>query len=159
MSMPPSASFQDGKGERILAQATEPTLDIQLVTFFLGREEYAVDVMAVREIISMTAITKTAKPLPHVEGVINLRGSIVPVISLQKRLGISVGPETIYACIAIMDFAGELTGFIIDDVSDVIRVKRSDISPPLNEVGAPWIEGILVMDTKMVIVMNLKHIA
>ena len=142
-----------------MAQATEPSLDIQLVTFFLGREEYAVDVMSVREIISMTTITKAAKSLPHVEGVINLRGRIVPVISLQKSLGISVGSETSYPCIAIMDFAGELTGFIIDDVSDVIRVKRSDISPPLNEAGDPWVEGILITDTKMLIVMNLNHIA
>ena len=135
--------------------------DRQMVTFFLGPEEYAVNVMAVREIINMTDITKMAKSPSHVEGVINLRGGIVPVISLRKRFGLPGIAENddFLSCITVMDFAGALTGFIIDEVSDVIRVAQSEILPPLDPVGQPWIEGMLNLEQRLVVVLNLENLA
>ena len=135
--------------------------DIQMVTFLLEQEEYAVDVMAVREIINMRDVTKVANSPCHVEGVIDLRGTIVPVISLRKRFGL---PQTndsdgLLNCIAVMDFAGTLTGFVIDEVSDVIRISQSEILPPLDTGNQPWIEGILNLDRRLIIVMNLKLLA
>jgi purine-binding chemotaxis protein CheW len=135
--------------------------DIQMVTFLLDREEYAVNVMSVREIINMTDITKMANSPSHVEGVINLRGRIVPIISLRKRFAMPELAEndSFFTCIAVMDFAGELTGFIIDEVSDVIRVAGRDILPPLDAAAQPWIEGIVNLDQRMIIVTNLEHLA
>ncbi|HBG05955.1 MAG TPA: chemotaxis protein CheW [Geobacter sp.] len=133
--------------------------DIQMVTFYLDREEYGVDVMAVREIINMTEITKMANAPSHVEGIINLRGQIVPIVSLRKRFGLPEADGGFLNCIAVMDFGGELSGFIIDEVSDVIRVSRSEILPPLDVAGQPWIEGILSLDQRLVILMNLEHLA
>ncbi len=86
--------------------------------------------MAVREIINITEITKSANSPAHVRGIINLRGSIVPVISLRNRFDHADLDDESSCCIAVMDLNGELTGFIIDEISDVIRVKRSEIQPP-----------------------------
>jgi purine-binding chemotaxis protein CheW len=137
--------------------ANSSEADLQLVTFLLDGEEYAIDVMAVREIISMTDITKTVNCARHVEGVIDLRGSIVPIISLRKRLGLAECDD-VFSSIAVLDFAGELTGFIIDQVSDVIRVNSGEILPPLVGASHPWIAGILNLD-RLVIVMNLEHLS
>lgn len=132
---------------------------IQMVTFLVGREEYAVDVMDVREIVEMTEVTRLANAPPHLEGVIDLRGSVVPIISLRKRFGLPTGEEGIFSCIAVMDFEGELTGFMIDEVSDVIRVARKDILPPLEVAAQPWMEGIVSLEDRLVVVMNLERLA
>lgn len=133
--------------------------DMQMVTFLLDREEYGVDVMSVREIIDMTEITRMANAPPHVEGIINLRGVIVPIVSLRKRFGLPEAPGDLLSCIAVMDFAGVLSGFIIDEVSDVIRVSSSEILPPLDAAGQPWMEGMLSLDQRLVVVVNLEPLA
>jgi purine-binding chemotaxis protein CheW len=130
-----------------------------MVTFVLNGEEYGVDVMKVREIICMTDITKTGNAPPQVEGMINLRGNIIPVISLRKCFGIPDSFDAMESCIAIMDFAGELTGFIVDGVADVMRVKRSAITPPAELVAQPWMTGTIKINNRIVIVMNLEQLA
>ncbi|GAW68490.1 chemotaxis protein CheW [Geoanaerobacter pelophilus] len=130
-----------------------------MVTFLLGSEEYGVDVMDVREIVDLTDVTKLANAPSHVEGVIDLRGSIVPIVSLKKRFGLPDSAVEESNCIAVMDFAGVLTGFVIDEVTDVIRVARGDILPPLEVGSEPWMEGILSLGPRLVVVMNLKHLA
>ena len=133
--------------------------EIQLVTFLLDGQGYCVDVMSVREIICMTDITKTTTAAQYVEGIINLRGTIVPIISLRKRFGMADTAHDINTCIAIMDLAGQLTGFIVDEVEDVIRVKREQIQPPAEAVEQEWMEGIVYLDQKIVMVMNPEHLA
>jgi purine-binding chemotaxis protein CheW len=139
--------------------AIQAHTEIQLVTFFLNGEEYGVDVMRVREISSMTDITKTANSPHHVLGVINLRGAIVPIISLRRCLGMPDPDDESMNCIAVMDFKGELTGFVIDEISDVFRIKRSEIQPPLDLLAQPWIEGVINMGQKLVVFLNLEHLA
>jgi len=139
--------------------ASTTNADIQLVTFFLNGEEYGIDVMRVREITSMTEITKTANSPHYVRGVINLRGSIVPIISLRNRFGFSDDADESMSCIAVMDFKGELTGFVIDEISDVIRIRHSDIQPPpIDTVSQPWIEGIMDINRRLVVFLNLEHL-
>lgn len=134
--------------------------NIQLVTFFLNGEEYGIDVMRVREISSMTDITKSANSPHYVKGIINLRGSIVPIISLRSRFGFPDVVDDSLNCIAVMDFKGELTGFVIDEISDVVSVKCNDIQPPpLDTVSQPWIEGILDIKQRLVVLLNLEHLA
>ncbi|ACH40879.1 scaffold protein CheW associated with MCPs of classes 40H and 40+24H [Citrifermentans bemidjiense Bem] len=140
-------------------ETTSSVADIQMVTFLLGSEEYGVDVMDVREIVDITDVTKVANAPSHVEGVIDLRGSIVPIVSLKKRFGLPEAAAGDYNCIAVMDFAGALTGFVIDEVTDVIRVARRDILPPLELGSEPWMEGILSLGPRLIVVMNLKHLA
>jgi purine-binding chemotaxis protein CheW len=139
--------------------ATVEHEEIQLVTFFLNGAEYGVDVMRVREISDMAEITKAANTPDHVLGVIDLRGSILPVISLRRRFGMPDSPDPDTNCIAVTDFNGTRTGFVIDGISDVLRAKRSDIQPPHALVAQPWMEGILHVGGKMVVFVNLEHLA
>ena len=103
---------------------------IQLVSFMLSDEEYGVEVLKVREIIRMPPITKMPNAPPHVEGIINLRGSVIPIVSLRKRFGLMEADCSSHTRIMVMDVAGGLTGLIVDSVSEVIRIRSSEIQPP-----------------------------
>jgi len=103
---------------------------IQLVSFNLGEEEYAVEVLKVREIIRMTAITHIPNTPPSVEGIINLRGKVIPIISLRNRFSMPGTEDDQHTRIMVMDIAGKLMGFIVDGVSEVIRISSGEIQPP-----------------------------
>lgn len=134
------------------------TTDVRLVTFVLNGEGYGVDVRRVREIINMVDISKTANTPSYVRGMINLRGSSVSVISLRSRFGMPELIDDEMSCIAIMEFNGDLAGFIFDDISDVVRIKREDVKPFLAAVSQPWIEGIINVGQKPGIFLNLQHL-
>jgi purine-binding chemotaxis protein CheW len=139
--------------------ASTISTSIQLATFLLNGEEYGIDVMRVREIIGMTVITKTANSPHYVKGVINLRGSIIPIISLRNRFGFTDIDDVSMCCIAVMDYRNELTGFIVDEIADVVRINRCDIQPPpIVTASQPWIEGIIDINQKLVVYLNLEHL-
>lgn len=141
-----------------MARLTKKT-DIRLVTFLLHGERYGVDVKWVREIVNMVEISRIVDAPHYVKGVINLRGSSVPVISLRSRFGYPDVVDEQLSCIAVMEFNGELTGFIFDEISDVIRVKTSEVKPLLDAVSQPWIEGMLSMGQKLGVLLDLRHLA
>lgn len=103
---------------------------IQLVSFRLDSEEYGVEVLKVREIIRMPAITKMPNADQLVEGIINLRGKVIPIVSMRKRFGLLESEYNGQTRIIIMDVANDMTGFIVDAVSEVIRIRSSEIQPP-----------------------------
>jgi purine-binding chemotaxis protein CheW len=103
---------------------------IQLVSFNLGPEEYAVEVLKVREIIRMTSITHIPNTPPSVEGIINLRGKVIPIVSLRNRFSMMCSEHDNHTRIIVMDIAGKLMGFIVDGVSEVIRISNGEIQPP-----------------------------
>jgi purine-binding chemotaxis protein CheW len=156
----PHARLRDEPGKKggSPLAATSAGAEIQLVTFFLNGEEYGVDAMRVREITGMAGITGIANSPRHVQGVMNLRGSMVPVVSLRRRFGMPDPVDGGPGCIAVMDFRDQLTGFVIDEISDVLRVKRCDIQPPLAMFARPWIEGVLITERKLVVFLNLEHL-
>lgn len=124
----------------------------------LNGESYVVDVKRIREIITMVAIEKSNNCAPHVMGMINLRGSSVPVISLRRRFGLPELENDESACIAIMEFGGELAGFVFDDIKDVIRIPRRQIQPFIDALRQPWIEGIVEIGQKFGLFLNLQHL-
>ena len=121
--------------EFTLRQAEERRKEqlIQLVGFIIGKEYFGVDILMVQEIIRSTPITAVPNSPDFIEGVINLRGSIIPVIDLRKRLnllakGESYNKEDIW--IVILDVDGRVTGFIVDKVTEVMKIQESSIEPP-----------------------------
>lgn len=102
----------------------------QLVSFSIFKEEYGVEVLKVREIIRMTAITHMPNTPPYVEGVINLRGKVIPIMSMRKRFGLAETENDSNTRIIVIDVGGDLTGFIVDSVAEVIRISGSEIQPP-----------------------------
>lgn len=136
---------------------------IQLVTFELGSEEYGVDVLSVREIIRMTPITAMPNAPEYVEGVINLRGTVVPILSLRQRFCLPSLEIDSHSRILVMEMAnGKLIGFVVDGVAEVIRVTADNIQPPPDVVvqqGAQeCIAGILQRDERLLIVIDLARL-
>lgn len=135
---------------------------IQLVSFMLADEEYGVEVLKVREIIRMPTITKMPNVPQHVEGIVNLRGKVIPIISMRRRFNLmenEIGSQT---RIIIMDVAGSLTGFIVDAVSEVIRIHSSEIQPPPSMVlsggiGQEFITGVINHADRLLIIMDVDR--
>ena len=135
---------------------------IQLVSFMLAEEEYGVEVLKVREIIRMPTITKMPNVLQYVEGIINLRGKVIPIISMRKRFGLQESENGSQTRIIIMDVAGGLIGFIVDAVSEVIRIHSSEIQPPPSMVlsggiGQEFITGVFNHAERLLIIMDIDR--
>ncbi len=114
----------------------EKTEDVvQLVSFSLAREEYAVHVLKVIEVIHLSAVTRVPNAPHFVEGVINLRGKVIPIISLRNRFNLGEAAHARKTRIMVIDVAETLMGFIVDAVSEVIRVPASEIQPPPSVVA------------------------
>lgn len=111
--------------------------DPQIVTFFLAEEEFGVDILLVKEIIRPAPITEVPNTLSYVEGVINLRGKVVPVVDLRKRLYLPASPQDKSTRIMIIEMEEKTTGFIMDSVSKVMTLSRDSIqaAPDMITVG------------------------
>jgi purine-binding chemotaxis protein CheW len=133
----------------------------QLVSFLVEGEEYGVEVLRVREIIRMTAITRMPNTPAHVEGIINLRGQVIPIISMRKRFGVLDREYCSRTRIIVMDVGGGLTGFIVDAVSEVIRIHGSEIQPPPSVVsggmGQEFITGVINHAERLLVVMDIDR--
>ena len=134
---------------------------VQLVSFMLADEEYGVEVLKVREIIRMPGITKMPNTPNYVEGVVNLRGKVIPIVSMRKRFGLADNGDDGQTRIIIMDVVGSLTGFVVDGVSEVIRIPSGDIqSPPTMVSGTidqDFITGVINHAGTLLIVMDMDR--
>lgn len=108
---------------------------VQLCTFRVGGEDYAVDVMRVREIITPLPITPVPRAPPFVEGVVRLRGEVVPVLDVRRRFGLPAGALGRKSRFVIVHVAGRRIGLVVDEVCEVVRVPRSDLRPAPRLVG------------------------
>lgn len=144
--------------ETTVAKATK-----QLVGFVIGEELFGVDILTVQEIIRDTAITPIPDAPDFLEGVINLRGSIIPVIDLRKRLKLMrTKDRDDESWIVILAVEGRLTGFVVDRVTKVLDVPEASIKPPPDIVVAglrsQYIQGVCKLDQRLLILLNFGRI-
>jgi purine-binding chemotaxis protein CheW len=102
----------------------------QLCTFRVGGEDYAIDIMRVREIIPPAPVTPVPRAPSFVEGVVRLRGDVIPVLDVRRRLGLPVTPATRKTKYLIVSVAGRRLGLVVDEVTEVLRIPRAQIRPP-----------------------------
>ncbi len=142
------------------AQAGDHGELIQLVSFSLDNEEYGVDVLKVREIIRMPSITRVPNTPHYVEGVINLRGKVVPIINMRRRFGLMEIEYDKQTRIMVMDVEGELMGFIVDSVSEVIRISSSEIQPSpaivTSGIDQECISGVINQAERLLVLLDLQ---
>ena len=144
--------------------ASEPTNALmQLVGFAIGKEQFGVDILKVREIIRDASITTVPNSPGFVEGVINLRGNIIPVIDLRKRLNLPIaGNETGKIWILILEIEGRITGFRVDLVTDVLKIQARAIEPPPEIVTAglesQFIHGVCDIGGSLLILLDFSQI-
>jgi purine-binding chemotaxis protein CheW len=102
----------------------------QYLTFVLGDEEYAIDISNVQEIKGYSAITTIPNAPAYVRGVMNLRGTVIPVVDLRARFGMPVKDYTKFTVIIIVTIADRIYGLVVDAVSDVLNLAGADLEPP-----------------------------
>lgn len=143
--------------ERKAVEATE-----HLATFFLSGEEYGVDVRLVQEIIRVTAITPVPRAPDFIKGVINLRGRIIPVVDLKRKLNLGdVEERARQSRIVVVKVRDRLVGLLVDGASQVLKVPVSIIEPAPEEVveiDANYIRGVAKMDQRLIILMDLPKV-
>lgn len=134
---------------------------LQVITFMLGKEEYAVPILQIQEINRLVEITKVPRSPEFVEGVINLRGKVIPVVDLRKRFGL---PETAIAessRIVVVNISRKLYGLIVDSVSGVLHIPQDGVeTPPGVVVGidTEYIRGIGQVGEKLIILLDINKV-
>lgn len=134
---------------------------IQLLVFRMGDEEYAVDILQARGIEHLDqGITRVPKAPAFVEGVINLRGEVVPIVDLRKRFGLATRGIGYDTRLIIVEVNGELVGMIVDAIIEVLRVPSSAIenAPEIARgVDAQYLAGVAKMEERLVVLLNLER--
>lgn len=137
----------------------------QFLTFIMADEEYGVDILSVQEIRGWESVTPIPKAPPHVKGVINLRGTIVPIVDLRQRFGlrnIDYGPLTVVIVLKVEVEAGSrIMGIVVDAVSDVYSLSASEMkaAPDLgDQVNTSYIRGLCNVNSKMVIILDINQL-
>ena len=137
----------------------------QLVSFRIGEEEFGVDILMVQEIIRLPTITPIPNAPRFILGMINLRGRIIPVIDLRQRLRIRGNrpPATDRKTrILIVEIFNHVTGFIVDSVSEVMKVSVSEIEPTphlvVSSIDAEYIKGVIKLANRLIILLDFRQI-
>jgi purine-binding chemotaxis protein CheW len=133
----------------------------QLVTFGLSSEEFGVDIMLVQEIIRIPPITRVPSAPSYIEGVINLRGNVIPVVSLRNRFGMERAEETDLSRIIVLQIQNKVFGIRVDAVTEVLRLDTSAIEPPppvALGLDSHFIRGVGKIGERLLILLDLDHI-
>jgi purine-binding chemotaxis protein CheW len=133
----------------------------EFVAFRIGVQEFCIDIMSVREIRGWTPAT----PLPHapsyVRGVINLRGSVLPIVDLAERLGFPPIEATARQVIIVVQFGGQIIGLLVDAVSDILTQSTENIQPTpdiATDVVKSFVRGVLAIDERMIGLVELDSL-
>lgn len=137
----------------------------QYLTFLLAGEEYGVDILRVQEIKGWGKATKIPNTPPYVKGVINLRGTIVPIIDLRERFNLESSEYGLTTVVIVLKVAinacDRIVGIVVDAVSDVYNVTNEQVTPALDIGGVidtDYVKGLATVDSKMVILLNIDHL-
>jgi purine-binding chemotaxis protein CheW len=142
-------------------QTAAHTEMLQLVTFKLDGQKYAVDILKVQEINNMKEITSIPNAPVYLEGAINLRGKVIPVLNLRKKFGFEESANAELRKIVIMDVRGIIMGLVVDAVSDVLRITHDVVEPPppvSSNVSSEFISGIAKLSEGLVILLDMDRL-
>lgn len=134
---------------------------LQLVSFSIGDEEYCVDILRVQEINRMSDITRVPNSPDYVEGVINLRGKVIPIIDLRKRVGMPTIEHNKDTRIVVVEVETKVIGFIVDQVNEVLRINKSITEPPppmATKIDTEYITAIGKLEERLLILLDLERI-
>ena len=135
--------------------------ELQLVSFNIGTEEFGVDILKVQEINRMVEITKVPQAPHYVEGVINLRGKVIPIVDLRKRFGLELKEHDKNTRIVVVDIGGNIMGMIVDSVSEVLRLPANTVEPPpeiVTGINSEYIKGVAKLDNRLLIFLDLSKV-
>ncbi|HMK44280.1 MAG TPA: chemotaxis protein CheW [Dissulfurispiraceae bacterium] len=132
---------------------------IQLVTFRIGEEEFGIDIAMIQEVNRKVAITAVPNSADYIEGIINLRGCIIPVINMRKRMKLPIIKDEGSERIIVVE-AGATVGMLVDSVSEVLRVSCGMVEPvpPVGRSEGASIVGVVKLDSRLLLLMDVHSI-
>ena len=133
---------------------------MQLVSFRVGGEEFGLDILRVQEIIRIQQLTRVPNSSDFVEGVINLRGNVIPVIALRRRIGLEDRAHDKHTRIVVAEVSGNVLGFIVDSVSEVLRIPADTVQPPprLGKVEREYVSGVGKLEDRLLILLDVDRL-
>ncbi len=146
--------------EPAIKQAVSEEL-LQLVSFTIGEEEFGVDILKVQEINRMVEVTRVPNAPEYVDGVINLRGKVIPIIDLRRRFGMERKEKDKNTRIIVVELNGKVLGFVVDAVSEVLRIPQSVTEPPpsiIAGIQAEYITAIGKLENRLLILLDLERV-
>jgi purine-binding chemotaxis protein CheW len=135
--------------------------ELQMVSFWLERDEFALGIQYVREIIRVTTITRIPEAPEHVKGVSNLRGRIIPIIDLRSRLGMPTTPTTKESRIIVVEAYQKMIGLLVDRVTQIIKIVESALSTPPEEVKPPlsdYLSSVVQLEDRLVLLLDAEKV-
>ncbi|MGB0681742.1 MAG: chemotaxis protein CheW [Magnetovibrionaceae bacterium] len=164
MTKAPIASF-GSDGALVVADApvapVHPGDLHQFITFRIGEEEYGTDILDVHEIIAWTGVTKLPNTQPHLRGVMNLRGSILPVFDLRARFGMGDTEASEFHVIVIVKVADKLVGMLADAVAQILQVTTDELQPPPDHglmVDQEYLDCFATSGERMVAILDVQKL-
>ncbi len=133
----------------------------QLVVFRLANEYYGIDISKVNEIIRTQEITPVPRTQKYVQGIINLRGTVIPVVDLRRVFFLPKGGQSEENRIVVVDINDSLTGMLVDSVTEVLRIPADSVEPPSSVVSSDnskYITGIAKLDDRLIILIDLESV-
>ncbi len=144
-----------------MTPTTLPSSGAELVTVAIGEQQFAIDIMSVREIRGWTVSTPLPNAPSHFLGMINLRGSILPVVDLGARLGLGATAADRSSVVIVVQVGARQIGLLVDAVCDILALTEGMLQPP-PDVGAPevneFVAGVMTTDHGIVSLLRLDHI-
>ncbi|MDX1590103.1 MAG: chemotaxis protein CheW [Oleiphilaceae bacterium] len=131
----------------------------EFLAFTLGEEEYALDILKVQEIRGYDNVTRIANAPSFIKGVINLRGTIVPIVDLRLKFNLGEASYNEFTIVIILNLAERVVGIVVDAVSDVIELQSEQIRPAPEfraTVQAEYIQGLATVEEKMMIILDIE---
>lgn len=158
-----STATYDAAAHSAAATATmaEANETIQLVTFSLDEETYAVEITKVREIILMGEITRVPQTPPYIKGLINLRSTVIPVVDLRVRFGLAEQQSTDESRIMVVNVGAKTVGIVVDGVDEVLRVSKDQMAPAPTTVassGNEYLTGLVKLEGRLIQFLELDKI-
>jgi purine-binding chemotaxis protein CheW len=133
----------------------------QFLTFSLGDEEYGVDILKVQEIKGYVPATRIPNAPPDVNGVLNLRGTIVPIVDLRRKFNLESVEYDQFTCIVVLVVQNRVIGMIVDSVSEVMNIPPADIQPPPDfgsSVSTTLLRGMAKVGDKLIILLDIESV-
>ncbi len=139
-------------------QSSRPSM--QVVSFRLGDEQYGIEILRVQEIIRVPELTRVPNSPSVVEGVINLRGKVIPIVGLRKRFGLATRAKDKETRIIVIDSGGEAMGFEVDSVSEVLRIPIEAIEPPprLSRCDNEFVSGVAKLHDRLLLLLDVNRL-
>jgi len=133
---------------------------LQIVTFQVGVEVFGLDILIVHEIIRFRQLTRVPNLPDYVEGVLNLRGKVIPVVGLRQRMGLERKEPTSTTKIIVASVKNDVLGFMVDSVSEVLRISASTVEPAprLGEGGQRYVSGVGKLDNRLLLLLDLDKL-